>query len=645
MSRSPSHWRYLAAFTLALAGVAASATAALAHASLVRSDPIDGASLVSAPHEILLVFTEPVVADLVSVELVDDTGRRFPAAVINPVDSEALRIRLPPLADGVYRFSWDTVSSDDLHEASGSIVFGIGRVPEAARAAVGQSSPFQPMVGLLRVINLLALTGLIGAVAVAGMTHWSGRSSRHQAAALLAQRLEARLLVMALLATAIAILAGPAALTTQALAAAPLGLLAPDLRWLPGQIAVAAILRAGALALLLAILLVRLGRARASPSRARTSTDAAVVVLLCVVVLLEVTTTHAASGEPRALGILVAAIHLLSAATWAGGLAAMAVSVLPAARRSAVGRLLAPAILLRFSWLAALAVVASAASGLALASRLIASADALLFTSYGEVLVVKVVLAGGAALIGLANAATLHRWGTGILRLSSLSPGQRLRLVALEAGTAAAVIGLAAVLSTLPPANGPEFRALSADAPPPPFGGRADDLLVTASLRPGREGLNFVTLGVHDTRRPAPATIERVIVRVARADGSRDAWVTATAIRTDDGGFEVAGLDLPSAGSWRMEIEVERPGMPAARASTTWPVAPPAPSVARRPTIVSDAPLGPILAVFALLAGGGGAGVVGVIARRTSPRRPRVRRSIATIDGGRLPDAVRVPVR
>ena len=38
--------------------------------------------------------------------------------------------------------------------------------------------------------------------------------------------------------------------------------------------------------------------------------------------------------------------------------------------------------------------------------------------------------------------------------------------------------------------------------------------MVTLALKPNRPGQNFVTLGVFDTRRPAPAPIDEVAVQL-----------------------------------------------------------------------------------------------------------------------------------
>ena len=70
---------------------------------------------------------------------------------------------------------------------------------------------------------------------------------------------------------------------------------------------------------------------------------------------------------------------------------------------------------------------------------------------------------------------------------------------------ALALLLLAATLGAIQPARGFEFDPPAATAVPT-MTTNADDLIVTFALKPNQPGRNFVSLGVFDTRRPAPAS-------------------------------------------------------------------------------------------------------------------------------------------
>jgi copper transport protein len=136
---------------------------AQAHAFLTGSNPADGAVLDTAPNQLVLSFSESVVLTGMRVSVTDGGGHDLPAGEPRLVDavgverdatpgsgastaadpgattseggSEApvsVAVDLPPLDRGTYRVSWVTVSSDDLHRASGVLVFGVQTTVTAA---------------------------------------------------------------------------------------------------------------------------------------------------------------------------------------------------------------------------------------------------------------------------------------------------------------------------------------------------------------------------------------------------------------------------------------------------------------------------------------------------------------------------------
>ena len=173
------------------------------------------------------------------------------------------------------------------------------------------------------------------------------------------------------------------------------------------------------------------------------------------------------------------------------------------------------------------------------------------------------------------------------------------RLITLEAATAAAVVLAAAFMSASPPARGPRFDPVAVGVVQPPAASRVGDLIVTLAVRPDRPGPNFLDIGVLDTRRPAPAPIGSVTVRLVEPAGAGQLIETARPIAA--GKYEVAGLSLAEAASWVMTVEVDREGLAPVTVDFPWTVQPPL--AVPHTVVVSDAPLGQVATPLALVLG------------------------------------------
>ena len=166
-----------------------------------------------------------------------------------------------------------------------------------------------------------------------------------------------------------------------------------------------------------------------------------------------------------------------------------------------------------FGGLAALSVAVLALSGLYSAGVDVATPDALITTLYGQALLAKTLLFMVVGVIGLTNSLLVR---SGADRARWLGRGVR-----LEAALVTGVILLAALLTATAPARGERFAAprKMAPEPAPVRSAPAGDLLVSLSVKPNEPGANFVTAGVFDTRRPAPAQVRGVDVSIGGAAG------------------------------------------------------------------------------------------------------------------------------
>ena len=139
-----------------------------------------------------------------------------------------------------------------------------------------------------------------------------------------------------------------------------------------------------------------------------------------------------------------------------------------------------------------------------------ASLDALLLSTYGRIVLVKIVLVALAALAGLVATLDLHR--------RRRDPSWACPAVRTEMAVLTGALVVTAGLVTTHQANGPQWRA------PEPVAAQnsltADDLVGTVDVRPNLPGRNFVTVTLFDPRRPAAALIRGVDVSLRGPGGT-----------------------------------------------------------------------------------------------------------------------------
>src|SRR2546430_3337950 len=120
---------------------------ASAHSILQRAIPSANASLSTPPRQVVLVFSEPVVAGLSTATVIDRQGAVVSQAVAVVGDGRALAISVGPLATGVYTVRWRVLSATDGHTTSGFLLFGVGEgLPAGGPAGSGGGRPPAPVV-------------------------------------------------------------------------------------------------------------------------------------------------------------------------------------------------------------------------------------------------------------------------------------------------------------------------------------------------------------------------------------------------------------------------------------------------------------------------------------------------------------------
>jgi copper transport protein len=153
--------RLLALTALALGLGVLGAGPASAHADLVGSVPAYGANVDVAPSQLVLELSESVELKYTTVQITDGDGRDVAVAGITldkkpgagTEEPTRLLVALPDLSSNLYRVSWRTLSSDDLHTTSGVLVFGV-RHPVTSSAGSAPEPRPQPAEVLLSLIHI-----------------------------------------------------------------------------------------------------------------------------------------------------------------------------------------------------------------------------------------------------------------------------------------------------------------------------------------------------------------------------------------------------------------------------------------------------------------------------------------------------------
>ncbi|MCU1678029.1 MAG: copper resistance protein CopC [Frankiales bacterium] len=570
-----------AAFTLALLPAAP----ASAHSYLERSDPPDGATLDRAPSALHLYFSESIEFAATSIDIVDGDGKHHePVSVrlarssdetgaestggTSTADTELpseVVVALPPLGADAYRVSWRTVSSDDLHETAGVLVFGVGQHIEASgwqETAPGSAE------AALRLLMFLGLALGAGSLFFSRLLR---RTTFHADNADLArtERTVRRVGATGALLTVVA----DGALLMEQLNSSGVSLS----RVINGGYGEHWLIRTVGLVLLAA----GCGALLRAPAR-----RLAVVTAWAggaVAILGNAWLGHAgASGS--ASRIVADAVHVSAVAVWAGTVLTAAIVAVVARTRHVV-----VAALRRFARPAAACVSVTAITGVYLASDVVGSVDAAILTVYGRVLLLKVAIVAVALVIGGGNYLRLRR-------LHRAAPAPRVAL-GREAVALTLAFAAAAVLLSGQPATEPQLVQESGPAAVPLISAAVGDLQESVAVRPNVPGRNVVLVQALDSRRPSPAPVTGVRITL---NGSGAPAQQLLADTLGNGQWS-APVELTGDGAVDVTVEVHRQGAPSLSHVYRWVVR--SPGAAPRPATLSSASLHtPLRAVAAGLA-------------------------------------------
>ncbi len=595
---------------------------ASAHAYLIRSDPPANVILDAAPTAMNLWFSETISQEFSSVQLLAASGQALDVSVtVDSADQTLLVVNLPELDEGVYSLRWTVHSAIDGHLTHGLIVFGIGQEVDLGTAAaeITQTAVAWPEL-ILRWLTFSLYAGLIGAFAITYLV--LDPDSQPAASATVQRMAQKRMLRLAWWSSLLALVVGIIWVGWQAAALADsslgsLSITAAGWQWL-SQTQLGFYWWARQLVLLTVAGILWWLWHRQPEASLPAWTIPLTAILLLALLFMQSLTSHAAALTPNTtIAILADTLHLVAASLWVGGLLALVIGLLPLVRHHDDFAALVKAAWRPFGLWAALSVGILVVTGIYSTGREVSSANAMITTLYGQTLLFKIGLVLIVGFIGANNATMLHpHLAAPLARLlrkpagwTPLSLRQFPHLVVAEVCIGLLVLLLAGLITAVPTARGiTSITAADSD-----LSQTVDDMLIKLSVSPNQAGQNIFTVRAASTRRPPPAEIMRVILRLTYLD--QDFGLTSV----DMDEFEpdlylLTGNQLYLPGNWQIDVVVRRQGIEDSVARFNWVVLP---SGIQQPAVVSDQPWETLLTLVAavLLVAGMGTAVLWYVKR------------------------------
>ncbi|MGI8998707.1 MAG: copper resistance protein CopC [Candidatus Limnocylindria bacterium] len=518
---------------------------ALAHAELVTTSPTPNASLVDAPEQVAIIFSEPIDPATGFIELLDPQLRSIDDVGVLAVDRDGgvASVVLPPLDPGIYTVRYQVVSTVDGHATEGQFSFIVDPTGADAPPTNPPSSSSPSVDGWTVAARWLALiSALIG---LGTLTIW-GQAVR-PAIRSLAPGAEHRPPWRVFGFTG----AGTAVGLVCYLALSARGSNYPiAITALFGSTPFAATMRMAILFALAAAVLALIAARRRGDNPIL-----AVGIGACFAVSLG---GMSAAGHASSLGgpvnVAVDWLHLVAAAAWIGGLPmvyplATRVVAFGGSRRTAAAE-----ILRRHGRMALIAGPLVVLTGLANSPLVLGTSRELVASDYGNLLLVKAMLVSVALGIGAASHLLVRGRGRGSMAI----------LLTSELLVAAVAVMAAATMVTIQPAAARQPTLVGPSVQPAHFYGAAGPSDIHASVSvpaPGRQSYQ-VTIRDATSGRPQsdiegvaltftpPAEIDRAPERVVLDTADLDALYTTS------------GAHTPIAGEWSLDISVVRTGRP-----------------------------------------------------------------------------------
>jgi copper transport protein len=591
-----SRWRWLVVIAVLLAFMLPSA--AQAHPEILQTIPAADAQLSESPAEIRIFFNEGVEAAFSDLQLFDAQSQLVSTdvAALDPADPSQLFMPLPTLSPGIYTVVWQTVGSDG-HKVIGNYVFTLQGDPNATpepTSATGEIPVLTPVAPPIVVEtpsdanatpvlpSIFRALMLIGALALAGswftmlMVVQPALPADAEAAQQQSIARWRRFNLKAIILLIIAIIGFMLVQTSEFAGRFELASLqAFALRTRLGQAVTIRLVLTILLAVLLAL----------TPIFDRIRLWAGIMLGAALLLSFSMS-SHAAAQNSPVLPILVDWIHMLATMIWVGGLMLLAfmVPVLMGTLQTKE-RANSFAILIgRFSNLALISVGILTLTGIYSASLHLKSFGELFSTTYGQTLLVKVLIFGVLIAFGAFQRLRLvplfSSWVQQLASSSVMSTWQK-RFRYLLSGEVFFALALIVVVGFLtntapgistnptpstPPATNAQGTPLPTNTPRPtrtpvpsqPFAETHsfDNLNVTLEVSPAILGKNDFVVRTTDTN-GNPLEVQRVVIKLEMLE--MDMGVNQFTLNYEGNGTYTAPDSwLSMVGEWHFTVTVRR---------------------------------------------------------------------------------------
>jgi copper transport protein len=547
----------LRSFTLAVIIALLASSVALAHADIVRSDPAANAVLDQAPSQITIEFTEPVEPRLSKIEVLYDDGSIADNndTTRDPANPAVLHVSLKDSREGTYIVSWRALSEADGHVTSGSFVFSVGQPIDPAKlSAQGSGAVTSPLDMIARALTFIGQAIIAGVVAFRWLV-WRPALK----AAQLNDEVDARSvpLTKRVLIGALA-LAGVGAVLMLIAQTANSGGSIGD--WLGTRVGRVWLGRVATLIAIGVLLDDVAASGRAATARGKWfSTIVSIWLPLQLLFLTTLTSHSAAISQPPIIPFAIDFVHLIATSIWVGGLAMLAF-VAPRVAQTLGDEdrsWLWLRTVVNFSTFAAVAVGALLVTGSYLSFLHIGSWTALIGTTYGRVLLLKVALVSVVMLIGGYNLLVIKPQLDRAIDQPELGPQLQKRFrrtVLIEATVGLLVLACAGILTALPRSKDPQPTVA---AGPLQLTTRSDDLDVSLTIDPARSGVSTYSVRLAQNGQPITDASDVALrfTYLTRGLGAAQAKTTAST----DGSYTANGAYLSLPGEWQISTAVRRP--------------------------------------------------------------------------------------
>jgi copper transport protein len=468
-----SRGRIVASALAAAAVLLALPSVASAHAYLVKTVPVASEVLNGPPPNIQLTYDEAVEPRLAIISVTNASGTQETTGVArrSPADPDTLVVPLRPhLPEGWYLIYWRAISVDG-HPVSGAFTYAVGPNPGPApqfRVPSISATATTPQLLVARWVMFLALMSSIGLLALRLVI--ARPLLRHVEEASLRPLSVAFALASTVGLVAIPVYLDFAVANDSLRSVFDLGALVPLFRVTAFGRAIVELWACFALFCLAGSIALWLDRPeREHRSIAELAAAVGVVLSAAAVLVVPGAAGHAAQTSPRGLTLFFDWLHLGAGSIWFGGLIGLLVLwlTLPVRLRVAGLSLVVP----RFSNVALGSVIVLAGTGIGEAVDHMPAVNALWETGYGQVILVKAGLLGGALVLAAGNllrSTPRLRAARERSELGDAAAGLLRTLVGGEAVVVAAAVFAAAVLSSLappPPAFALENSAIARVGP------------------------------------------------------------------------------------------------------------------------------------------------------------------------------------